>query len=100
MSRKNEPIDYGNVEITKLPPGKAFGADDLTRWAHRRSLGRSGIGTEQTRAVKLKCKFCGNISEVIGAKRATAKRVRGNFQCRGCGEMGATIVRSKRIKIK
>lgn len=98
MSRKNEPFDYGDAPITKLPPGKAFGADDLTRWAHRRTLGRSGTGTEQVRAVKLKCKFCGNVSEVIGAKRATANRIRGNFECRGCGEKGAKIVRSKRIK--
>lgn len=98
MGRKNEPFDYGDVPITKLPAGKAIGADDLARWAHRRTLGRSGTGKEQVRAVKLKCKFCGNISEVLGVRRGMANRVRGDFECRGCGEKGVKIIRSKRIK--
>lgn len=100
MTRKIEPVDYGDFPITKLPPGKAFGADDLTRWSHRRALGRSGMGTEQTRALKLECKHCGATFETIGARRATAKRVRGNFDCRTCGKKGARIVRSQRIKVK
>lgn len=98
---KERPIiDYGNVPIKKLPPGKAFGADDLTRWSLRRSLGRSGTGTEQTRALKLECKACGATFETIGAKRATAQRVRGNFACRSCGKKAAKIVRSKRLKVR
>jgi len=32
-----------DVKITKLPPGKALGADDLRRWAHQRLRGRSGV---------------------------------------------------------
>lgn len=28
--------------VTRLPPGEALGARDLTTWAHRRSGGRSG----------------------------------------------------------
>jgi hypothetical protein len=31
------------VTITKLPPGKARGADDLQRWGTRRLAGRSGV---------------------------------------------------------
>lgn len=31
------------VRITKCPPGKALGADDLQRWAHQRLRGRSGV---------------------------------------------------------
>jgi hypothetical protein len=31
------------IKITKLPPGKAIGADDLQRWAHQRLRGRSGV---------------------------------------------------------
>jgi hypothetical protein len=31
------------VKITKLPPGKAIGADDLQIWARRRNAGLSGV---------------------------------------------------------
>jgi len=31
------------VEVKKLPPGKALGADDLQHWAHQRMRGRSGV---------------------------------------------------------
>lgn len=31
------------VQITKLPPGKAIGADDLQQWAFRRAEGKSGV---------------------------------------------------------
>jgi hypothetical protein len=30
------------VKITKLPPGKAIGADDLQNWSRQRNAGRSG----------------------------------------------------------
>jgi hypothetical protein len=32
-----------NVKITKLPPGKAYGADDLTNWSGRRLGGKFGV---------------------------------------------------------
>ena len=35
-----------DVAVTKLPPGKAEGADDLAHWAHRRATGKSGVPTE------------------------------------------------------
>jgi hypothetical protein len=31
------------VKITKLPPGKAMGADDLQIWARQRNGGLSGV---------------------------------------------------------
>jgi hypothetical protein len=31
------------IKITKCPPGVALGAGDLQRWAHNRTLGRSGV---------------------------------------------------------
>jgi len=31
------------VKITKLPPGKAIGADDLQQWSRQRNAGRSGV---------------------------------------------------------
>ena len=30
-------------KITKCPPGRALGADDLQRWARQRNVGRSGV---------------------------------------------------------
>lgn len=31
------------VEVKILPPGKAYGADDLRNWSSRRLAGRSGV---------------------------------------------------------
>ncbi len=31
------------MAFTKLPPGKALGADDLRQWAQRRNAGQSGV---------------------------------------------------------
>jgi hypothetical protein len=31
------------IKITKCPPGRALGAGDLQRWAHNRTVGRSGV---------------------------------------------------------
>jgi hypothetical protein len=33
------------VPVTRCPPGKAFGADDLRTWAHQRAKGGSGVPT-------------------------------------------------------
>jgi len=35
--------ETSNIKVTKLPPGKAYGADDLRNWASRRAAGRSGV---------------------------------------------------------
>ena len=38
------------VKITKLPPGKAIGADDLQIWARRRNGGLSGVYDDHQQA--------------------------------------------------
>lgn len=97
-SDKNTPIDYGNIPIKKLPPGKAFGADDLTRWSHRRATGRWGTGTAQTRALTVECRTCGGISEIIGIRVPQGRERRGKFDCRHCGKPAARIVKAKRLR--
>ncbi len=37
----------GTPKITKLPPGKALGADDLHEWASRRAVGQAGVYVSQ-----------------------------------------------------
>lgn len=41
------------VEIKKLPPGKAQGADDLHYWAKRRLGGKCGVGEKDQTKRKL-----------------------------------------------
>jgi hypothetical protein len=41
------------VKITKLPPGKAKGADDLQRWSRQRTAGRSGVPDERKEEKRL-----------------------------------------------
>jgi hypothetical protein len=36
-------MDKSEVKVTKLPPGKAFGADDQQNWAQRRSADTAGV---------------------------------------------------------
>ena len=40
------------VEITKCPPGKAKGADDLKTWGHRRAAGQSGVPPSKRKGKK------------------------------------------------
>jgi len=61
----DKKIDYGNVPITKLPPGKAYGADDLQRWAQRRNTGSFGTGIDKAKSVLLKCKACGKTRDML-----------------------------------
>jgi hypothetical protein len=86
---KNVTIDYGNVHIQKLPDGAAFGADDLAKWGHRRALGRSGTGPDNSGPGKVTCRACGAVSQVIEAKRADGSRFRRAYECRACGQMKA-----------
>jgi len=95
---KNTKIDYGSVEIKKLPAGEAFGARDLQNWSHNRTLGRFGTGTAQNRALTLQCRSCGGISEVIGIQVRPNRARRGKFDCRHCGKPDARIVKAKRLK--
>ncbi len=93
---KSEPINYGNIPIKKLPPGEALGARDLQQWSHNRTLGRSGTGTDQTRAVTLVCSKCDGVTPAI-EKNWTRQNGR-KFVCRHCGNKTARVIRSKRIK--
>ena len=80
------------VKITKLPPGKAFGADDLTKWSHNRSFGRFGTGSNHVKEVIHKCKKCGFEAQVIAARYGKTK----GFICRKCGQAGQPIVKHQK----
>jgi len=54
------------VDIKKLPPGKAYGADDLTNWASRRLSGRSGVYDRGE--VKGQEKWAKQLSNVAGRR--------------------------------
>jgi hypothetical protein len=41
------------AKITKLPPGKAIGADDLQCWSRQRNGGRSGVPDERQQEKRL-----------------------------------------------
>lgn len=43
MDEKWTVVNGQLVEVKVLPPGKAFGADDLKNWSYRRARGRSGV---------------------------------------------------------
>jgi hypothetical protein len=58
MPSKNDRVivreqvpDYSGHEIKRCPPGKAFGADDLTRWSRKRVSGGAGGGAKPTGAI-------------------------------------------------
>jgi hypothetical protein len=42
------------VKITKLPPGKAIGADDLQNWSRQRNAGRSGTRHDRQEEKRLR----------------------------------------------
>jgi hypothetical protein len=48
------PVDLSTFKgaITRLLPGKALGADDLTAWAQRRAMGRAGVPRDDEREKK------------------------------------------------
>lgn len=41
------------IKITKLPPGKAIGADDLQQWSRQRNAGRSGVPDDSQQEKRL-----------------------------------------------
>ena len=36
-----------NVQVKRCRPGRAYGADDLSGWARRRNIGKSGVENEK-----------------------------------------------------
>jgi hypothetical protein len=54
MSRADEEkVTGAMVKITKLPPGKAIGADDLQIWARQRNAGLSGVPDDREQQNRL-----------------------------------------------
>jgi hypothetical protein len=43
--------DYSGVPIKRLPPGRAIGADDITRWSHKRASRGAGSGAKPLGAI-------------------------------------------------
>lgn len=85
-------IDYGNVPITKLPPGKAYGADDLQRWAMNRASGHYGTGDNRSKAVILECPKCGAKKNTIVALHTQAKRIKNDQRICVCGSKMTPIM--------
>ena len=74
MAKDRIEIDYGNVPITKLPPGKAHGADDLTNWALRRAAGKSGDAPSyRERAAIMHCDRCNETFNILVSVRPRKK---------------------------
>lgn len=81
---------FQGVKITKLPPGKAYGSDDLRAWSSNRAVGASGVKPNRTRSVTLLCR-CGFRNQVIVSRYDTRAKVA--QRCRRCGKAGL-----KRVK--
>lgn len=95
---KDRPqIDYGKVEIKKLPEGEVFGAGDLAKWSIRRADGKSGLGPGNTVVVKLSCEKCGKEFSAFGNKKKGRKSI-GSFACRECGSKNVRIGRAKAVR--
>lgn len=94
--KKQNTVDYGNVPITKLPPGRAYGADDLQRWSMNRAVGASGTSSNKTIGAVMRCRNCGNTTEIIISRYD--KRDRKGATCRHCGKKGLKLVERKRRK--
>lgn len=94
--KKQEPIDYGNVPIKKLPPGKAFGADDLHRWSMNRAVGASGSGERRTKSATLKCRHCKQTTNIIVSVHEHKNKT-GGYACRHCGKRGLMLLKFRTI---
>ena len=78
-----DEIDYSKAKFTKLPPGKAFGADDLSNWSKRRAMGRAGAGgSGASKGMKVSCLRCGFVNQVIQDRYARGHNLKA---CRQCG---------------
>lgn len=80
-------IDYSNFPITKLPPGKAKGADDLKKWGWKAASAKAGGVAPKILHATLVCTACGHQQVVKVAKHKTAKKFLHNFhgECQKCG---------------
>ena len=87
MAKETVP-DYSGIEIKKLPPGRALGADDLSKWAHSRAVGRTGSADAKSIDKRWFCKHCKATSIVciIATTRFLPARA-----CRHCGAWNTKI---------
>lgn len=95
MTDKNEKIDYGDIPITKLPPGEAYGARDLTKWAHNRAMGRSGVPERLVRSADIHCNKCDGRSTAMveGWKKSG-----GPLSCRQCGSKNTRVLKIRKMR--
>lgn len=91
---KDKVPDYSHIQIKKLPPGRAFGAGDLTKWAHNRAVGASGMGSSKTKGVVVRCVGCQAETQVMVS--VFHKGRKHPLHCRTCGKHGAIIVKRGR----
>jgi ribosomal protein L40E len=93
--RKMTDEKWDGIPITKLPPGKAYGADDLTKWAHNRARGLSGAGLNATKSVNAQCRKCGAAASIIVNRYTTRQQLQGE-KCRQCGADNMQFGRKRR----
>lgn len=95
---KEEVPDYSHIKITKLPPGKALGAGDLTKWSQNRAVGRCGTDDAKTIDKVWTCKRCKK-TNLICIHRDINFLHKSSVRCRHCGErnfrIGLRKLRSK-----
>lgn len=92
--KKQNTVDYGNVPITKLPPGRAYGAGDLQQWSMNRAVGASGVAANKTVGAVMLCPKCKKITEIIISQYD--RRDRKGQTCRHCGKKGLKLIKRKR----
>lgn len=95
---KDTVPDYSHIQITVLPPGRAVGAGDLTKWAHNRAVGRSGTDDAKTVDKTWKCIKCKKINMMC--IHADVRFLhKSSVSCRHCGQrnykIGLRKLRSK-----
>jgi hypothetical protein len=74
--------EIDGVKVTKCPPGKAKGADDLRLWGQRRMVGRSGVVEFKHRLLMCACGATFHVRVRSGADIGL------NRKCRRCGKVG------------
>ena len=81
------------VEIKKLPPGEAYGARDLQKWANNRSMGRAGVGGgnwNKIRPTKIQCKKCRHKTKMMISDDMKKRGVK--FACARCGSKDVSLL--------
>jgi hypothetical protein len=85
---KEKAPDLTGFKITKLPPGIARGADDLTKWAHNRAVGRFGVDDAKNVEKIFRCKRCKAEELVFVPGKLFVMPARA---CRSCGKWNTNV---------